>query len=391
MSWPATDRPTTGPLAGLRVLDLSRILAGPFSTQILADLGADVIKVERPGSGDETRRWGPPYAPSGDAAYFYSCNRGRRSITLDLKSEADIELLLELATEAQVLMQNFLPGTLEKLGLSDEVLLERNPDLVIGVISGYGSGTTREAWPALDFVVQAHAGILGVTGPDPDTNVKAGVPVADLSAGLFATIGVLAALRQAEQTGVGGRVEVSLAEACGSLLVNQAMNYLIGGSEPRALGNTHPNVAPYQVVQAKDKGIALAASSEVQFQRLCQVVGLPELASDERFATNPVRVENRDELERALEAQLAARPAADWVRELNEAGVAAAPINSVGEMLDDPDTRAGLIAELSDGTLQLRTPIRLGGAPLPLAAAPPAMGQHDDQVRAAVPAERSTV
>jgi crotonobetainyl-CoA:carnitine CoA-transferase CaiB-like acyl-CoA transferase len=390
MTWPALEAPRSGPLAGVRVLDLSRILAGPFCTQIMADLGADVIKVERAGVGDETRRWGPPYAPSGDAAYFYACNRGRRSIALDLRDPTDQELVLSLVEHADVLMDNFLPGAMDRMNLSDEALHARNARLVHGVISGYGHTSSRASWPALDFVVQAHCGILAVTGPDPATQVKAGVPIADLSAGLYAVIGVLAALRKAQATGEGERVEVSLAEACGSLLVNQAMNHLIGGLEPRALGNTHPSIAPYQVVQAQDRGIALAASSEVQFQRLCAVVGLPELAQDARFADNASRVAHRGELERMLEARLAQRPAADWVLELNEAGVAAAPINSVGEMLSDPDTLAGLVAELPDGTRQLRTPIRLGGAPLPLSGAPPAMGAHDDTIRAAVPVgERS--
>lgn len=381
--WPPGKDTRTGPLAGVRVLDLSRILAGPFSTQILADLGADVIKVEREGTGDETRRWGPPYAPSGDAAYFYACNRGRRSIALDLRIETDREVVLSLVSETDVLMENFMPGAMDRLGLGDDVLSERNPGLVHGVISGYGHDSSRHSWPALDFVVQAHSGIISVTGPDPDTNVKAGVPIADLSAGLYITIGVLAALRRVGETGIGERVEVSLAEACGSLLLNQAMNHLIGGLEPSALGNTHPSLAPYQIIQAKDKGVALAAASEVQFERLCRVLGLDGLVQDERFATNPARVANRSELERLLEQRLSQRTAAEWVRALNEAGVAAAPINTVSEMLSDPDTDAGLVATLPDGMRQLRTPIRLDGKPLPLSSPPPSVGEHSDEIRTA--------
>jgi crotonobetainyl-CoA:carnitine CoA-transferase CaiB-like acyl-CoA transferase len=386
MSWPAADQALAGPLAGVRVLDLSRILAGPFSAQILADLGADVIKVERAGVGDETRRWGPPFAPTGDAAYFFACNRGRRSVALDLRDDDDREVVLALARDADVLIENFLPGTLERMRLGDDVLWEANPALVHAVISGYGHQSSRASWPALDFVVQAHAGVLAVTGPDPQTGVKAGVPIADLSAGLYAAIGVLAALRSAQLSGRGERVEVSLSEACASLLTNQAMNYLIGGIEPRALGNTHPNVAPYQVIQAQDKALAVAATSEVQFARLCAVIGLDELARDERFATNAARVEHRDELERTVEERLRQRPAAEWVIALNEAGVAAAEINQVGEMMEDPDTRAGLIGELqtADGPVrQIRTPIRLGGDPLPLSSAPPRFGEHTDAIRAA--------
>jgi crotonobetainyl-CoA:carnitine CoA-transferase CaiB-like acyl-CoA transferase len=386
VTWPGSGGEPQGPLAGVRILDLSRILAGPFSTQILADLGADVIKVERPGVGDETRRWGPPFAPSGDAAYFFGCNRGRRSLLLDLRSPEDQEVFRALATDADVLLENFLPGTMERMGLGDEVLRTINPRLVHGVISGYGQDSSREAWPALDFVVQAHVGVLSITGPDSETPTKPGIPIADLAAGLFATIGVLAALREAEQTGRGRTVEVSLAEACGALLTNQAMNYLIGGIVPRAMGNTHPNVAPYQVIRAQDKSLAIAATSDVQFERLCQAIGLRELAEDDRFRTNQDRVANREELERRLEAQFSRDSAAEWVRALNEAGVAAGLLNTVGEMLDDPDTVKGLVVDpgWSDGVRQLRTPIRLDGQVLAPSSRPPALGEHDREIRAAI-------
>ncbi len=388
MTWPPVDDAREGPLAGVRVLDLSRILAGPFSTQVLADLGADVIKVERPGVGDDSRHWGPPWAPSGDSSYFYACNRGRRAMLADLRDERDRDLVLRLVDDAHVLMENFLPGAMERLGLGDDVLLARNPGLVHGVISGYGHDSSRAGWPALDFVIQAHTGVLSVTGPDPDTPTKAGLPIADLSAGLFVTVGVLAALRRAEQTGVGGRVEVSLAEACGALLSNQALNHLIGGTTPQAMGNAHPNVAPYQVVQAADRGIAIAAASELQFGRLCVVIGAPALAQDARFATNALRVEHREALVSELERHLADRPAADWVVALNEAGVAAAPLNTVPEMFGDPDTRAGLVTTVTDDggreVPQLRTPIRLDGVPLAPAAPPPGLGRDDAAIRSAL-------
>lgn len=379
--WPPVDPPREGPLADVRVLDLSRILAGPFSTQILADLGADVIKVERAGEGDETRRWGPPWMDSGDAVYFAGCNRGRRSVALDLREDADRAVVLALVEDADVLVENFLPGAMDRLGLSDDVLRARNPALVHGVISGYGHDSSRASWPALDFVVQAHAGIVGLTGPGPDETVKAGVPIADLSTALYLAIGVLAALRRAQATGTGERVEVALAEACGSLLTNHALNHLVAGMEPRAAGNVHPSIAPYQVVRARDRDLAIAATSDEQVRRLLGVLGLEALADDPRFATNRDRVAHREELVALLEERLTARPAADWVRALNDAGVAAAPVNSVAEMLADPDTRAGLVATLPDGTPQLRTPIRLGGAPLPLSGPLPAAGEHDAQIR----------
>jgi crotonobetainyl-CoA:carnitine CoA-transferase CaiB-like acyl-CoA transferase len=391
MTWPAASEEPTGALVGVRVLDLSRILAGPFCTSILADLGADVIKVERPGTGDETRRWGPPFAPTGIAAYFYSCNHGRRSITLDFRDDGDREIVLELAGEADVVIENFLPGTLERLGLGHEVLRESNPALVYCVISGYGQDSSRASWPALDFVIQAHAGILGVTGARPEEPVKAGIPIADLSAGLFATIGVLAGLRRVERTGEGAHIEVSLADACVALLANQAMNYLIGGADPEPRGNVHPNAAPYQTIMARDGLLALAAMSEKQFQALCNAVGLPELVEDDRFGSNADRVANREALERRLGERLAERTAADWVRDLNEAGVAAAEVNSVGEVLEDPDTRARLVTSVRDGDHeipQIRTPIRVDGEPLEIAGTPPHLGADDDEVRARLRAPR---
>lgn len=391
MTWPqpaVQDDARGKPLAGVRVLDLSRILAGPFSTQILADLGADVIKVERPEVGDDSRHWGPPWAPGGDAAYFYVCNRGRRAITADLRSDEGRDLVLLLAADADILMENFLPGTMEKMGLDDETLLAANPRLVHGVISGYGHDSSRASWPALDFVVQAHTGILSVTGPDPGTPTKAGVPIADLSAGLYATIGVLAALRRAERTGVGGRIEVSLAEACGSLLANQAAGHLIGGATPRAMGNEHPNITPYEVLRTQDKAIAIAATSNLQVGRLFAVLDAPELAADPRFTTNADRMAHRAELVAEIEARFATRPCAEWVVALNEAGIAAAPINTVPEMLADRDTRAGLVTSVTDAdgneVPQLRTPIRVDGVPLPPSARPPALGEHDAEVRTAL-------
>lgn len=384
--WPTLQDARGGPLAGVRVLDLSRILAGPFSTQILADLGADVIKVERPAVGDDSRHWGPPFAPDRNAAYFYVCNRGRRGVTADLRSPEGRALVLDLAKDAHILMENFLPGTMEKMGLDDEVLLAANPALVHGVISGYGHDSSRGSWPALDFVIQAHTGILSVTGPDPSTPTKAGVPIADLSAVLYATIGVLAALRRAEATGAGGRIEVSLAEACGSLLANQAAGHLIGGATPRAMGNEHPNITPYEVLRTQDKAIAIAATSNLQVARLFAVIDAPTLADDPRFATNADRMAHRPELVAEIEARFVTRPCADWVVALNEAGVAAAPINTVPEMLADPDTQAGLVTHVVDAdgraVPQLRTPIRVDGAPLPPSARPPALGEHDAEVRA---------
>jgi crotonobetainyl-CoA:carnitine CoA-transferase CaiB-like acyl-CoA transferase len=393
LSWPAGSAHGTGPLGGVRILDLSRILAGPFATTILSDLGADVIKVERPEDGDESRRWGPPYASTQIAAYFYVCNRGKRSIALDLREDADRELVLGLAADADVLVENFLPGAMDRMGLTRELLRERNPRLVHATISGYGSDSSRATWPALDFVVQAHAGIIGVTGSDPDHPVKAGVPVADLSAGLYAVIGILAALREAEASGTGGHVEVALADACTSLLANQALNVLIGDMDPGPAGNTHPNVAPYETIMARDRLVAVAASSELQFARLCKVIGAPGLVEDARFATNAHRIEHRAALAGLIGERLVERPAEEWVRELNEAGVAAAVVNSPRELLEDSDVRERLVTEVSDGEHaipQLRTPIRLDGEALAPSRVPPRLGADDAEVRAAMRTDART-
>ena len=384
MSWPTSSVPVEGPLAGVRVLDFSRILAGPYSTSIMGDLGADVIKVERPGTGDETRRWGPPFAENGTAAYFYSCNRNRRSLTLDLKDPEDQRFAQELAAEADVVVENYLPGATERMGIDSARLRAANPRLVYCTISGYGSNSRRASWPAVDFIIQAHAGILSITGPNAQERVKAGVPVADLAAGLFATIGVLAALRTAKETGQGAHVEVSLADACVALLVNQGMNWLIGGVTPQPAGNTHPSIAPYQAVRAADRELALAATSDEQFRRLCEVIDRAELSDDVRFRTNADRVRNRAELETLLEERLSSGRAEDWVARLNGAGVAAAVVNTVSEALQDPDTVKNLVTSASDGQHefpQIRTPIRFDGAPLRIRSGPPILGVDDRPIR----------
>jgi crotonobetainyl-CoA:carnitine CoA-transferase CaiB-like acyl-CoA transferase len=380
MSWPAPAVCARGPLAGVRVLDLSRILAGPYSATILSDLGADVIKVERPHSGDETRRWGPPFVDE-TAAYFYTANRNRRAITLDLKDEDDAGVARALAGDADVLIENFLPGATARFGLDYRSLRRHNQRLVYCSLTGYGMGTERERWPALDFIIQAHAGIMSVTGPGDSSPMKAGVPVADLAAGLFATIGILAALHRVETDGEGSHVEVALADACACLLANQAMNWLLGGVDPRAAGNRHPSLAPYETIEAQDRQVALAATSDLQFERLCEVIGLGELPSDRRFRTNADRVAHRNELADILRGALAGETAATWVQRLNEAGVAAAPVNTVAEALEDPDLRARLVARVGEGTdevVQLRTPIRLDGIGAEVHTAPPALGADDE-------------
>jgi crotonobetainyl-CoA:carnitine CoA-transferase CaiB-like acyl-CoA transferase len=389
MSWPPSPLPATGPLAGLRVLDLSRILAGPYAAMLLGDLGADVVKVEHP-LGDETRRWGPPFVGQ-TAAYFYTANRNRRSLTLDLKSADDQDLARSLAAAAEVVIENFMPGTTERFGLDYSTLKATNPRLVYCSITGYGITSSRGSWPALDFVMQAYAGIMGVTGASADQPLKAGVPIADMAAGLFAAIGILAALTGVRATGRGASVEVALADACACLLANQAMNHLIGGTHPQPAGNTHPSLAPYQTVPARDRDIALAATSDRQFRRLCEVVGRPELADDAQFRTNSLRVANQGPLMAELGNALSNADAATWVARLNRAGVAAALINSVEEVFSDHDIAGRLVTAVVDGdqnVAQVRSPIRIDGEPLEPRSAPPALGAHSASIRAAVAEQR---
>jgi crotonobetainyl-CoA:carnitine CoA-transferase CaiB-like acyl-CoA transferase len=351
----------------------------------LGDLGADVIKVEHPLGGDETRRWGPPFV--GDtAAYFFTANRSRRSVALDLKRPDDRDVALALADDCDIVLENFLPGTTERFGIDPAALLARNPRLVYCTISGYGTSSSKSAWPALDFVIQAHSGLMGVTGGEDGSPLKAGAPVADMATGLFATVGILAALAQARATGHGAHVEVALADACACLLANQAMNWLLGDVEPAPAGNTHPSIAPYQTFRARDRLIALAATSDRQFHRLCATIGRDELAGDPRFTTNQLRVVNRVALLEEITRALADEDAEIWVQRFNEAGVAAAPVNSVAQVFRDPDIVERLLVTVSDGdreTVQVRSPIRLDGRPLEPSAAPPALGAHDALIRAA--------
>jgi crotonobetainyl-CoA:carnitine CoA-transferase CaiB-like acyl-CoA transferase len=387
VSWPAVDATLRGPLAGLRVLDISRILAGPYATMVLADLGADVIKVEHPGSGDESRRWGPPFCEDGNAAYYMSANRSRRSILADLKDQEDGELIRTLADDADVFVENFLPGTTARLGLDAETLQQRNPRLTYATVSGYGSGSERAAWPAVDFVIQADSGLMSVTGPDPSQPMKAGVPISDLTAGLFTVIGILASVAEARETGRGRTVEVSLADASAAILVNQAMNYLVGGLVPRPRGNTHPNVVPYEAIDVDGEQIVLAATSDLQFARLATVIGRPELAEDPRFTTNAERIAHREVLISAIAEALSDRSAEEWVRRLNQAGVAAARVNSVADVFDRPEARERLVVTVADGERsipQVRSPIRIDGQMLTPRSAPPLLGADDAGVRDAL-------
>ncbi|ANN21713.1 carnitine dehydratase [Amycolatopsis orientalis] len=363
-------------LGPLRVLDFSRVLAGPFATMLLADFGANVLKVERPGTGDDTRSWGPPYDASGQATYFQSVNRNKTSVALDLGDPDDLAQARALALAADVVVENFRPGVMDRLGLGPDTLRAANPRLVYCSITGFGSGGGA-ALPGYDLLIQAVGGLMSITGEPDGEPQKAGVALVDVLAGLFASVGILAALRHRDRTGEGQRVEIDLLSSLLAALVNQGSAYTSGGTVPARMGNRHPSIAPYELVPCADHEIALAVGNDRQFAALCEVIGLPELAGQDRFATNPARVEHRAELRVLLEEQLSRRPAADWAAELSAAGVPAGEVNDIAGAFALAE-RLGLnpTVELPrpDGTpVRLtRNPIGLSATPARYETAPPA-------------------
>jgi crotonobetainyl-CoA:carnitine CoA-transferase CaiB-like acyl-CoA transferase len=382
-----SDQPVPeGALSGIVVADFGRVLAAPYLTMLLADLGAEVIKIERPESGDDTRAWGPPYA-DGEATYFLSVNRNKRSITLDLTDERDRAAAREIAARADVLVENFRPGTMDRLGLGFEELRKLNPGLVYCSVTGFGAAEGA-ALPGYDLLVQAMGGLMSVTGEPDGHGTKAGVALVDVITGLHAGMGVLAALRHRDRTGEGQRVEVSLLTSLLSALTNQASAYVAGGVVPRAMGNRHPSIAPYEVVDAADRPLALAVGNDRQFTALCAALGLPGLADDPRFATNPARVAHRAELLDALDGALRSRPADAWFEALTAVGVPCGPINDLAGAFDLAD-RLGVTARVRiDDPLrdtpveQVANPIRLGATPAAYRTAPPRLGEHTQEILA---------
>jgi len=368
------------PLEGVRVLDLSRVLAGPYATMMLADLGADVLKVEYPERGDDTRHWGPPFA-GGESAYFLSVNRNKRSVGVDLKSEAGLEKVKELAASADVLIENMRRGALAKMGLGYEVLKELNPGLVYCSITGFGPGPDEDR-PGYDFLIQARGGIMGITGFEEPT--KVGVAAADMVCGLQAALAVLAALYRRAETGDGARVEVPLFESQLSWLANRAQEYLVSGEDTGRMGNAHPSIVPYQTFHASDRPLALAVGNDSQFANLCKAVRRPELAKDERFATNPDRVANRDELVAILQEEFRKKTVDEWVEEIREAGVPCGPVNTLADVFSDEHVlSSGILREVehpTTGTLKmLASPVLVDRERLPIRRPPPTLGQHTSE------------
>ena len=372
----------------LRVLDFTRVLAGPVCSMLLGDYGAEVLKIERPGRGDDTRHWGPPWVGRGAArmsAYFLCVNRNKRSLTLNLKDEEGRGLARRLALQSDVLIENFRVGQMAAMGLDYETLAEGHAGLVYCSISGYGQSGPRAGEPGYDSVIQAQSGLMAISGEREGAPVKVGVALSDVITGLYATSAIQAALLQRERSGRGQHIDIALLDAQLAALVNIASNALVSGAEPGRYGNAHSSIVPYQVFDAADRPFALAVGNDRQFARLCRIVGRQELADDPRFANNPARVQHREALIPQLQGAFRSAPAQHWIDELLEAGVPAGPINRVGEALRDPQVQArGLVQEvtLADGTLApLLGPVaQLSETPASIRHAPPALGQHTEEV-----------
>jgi len=374
------------PLEGVKVLDLSRVLAGPYATMVLGDLGADVLKVEHPERGDDTRHWGPPFAGGeehGESAYFLSVNRNKRSIGVDLKDQEGLERVKTLAAEADVVIENWRRGALEKLGLGYEALREENPDLIYCSITGFGPGPDEDR-PGYDFLVQARGGVMGITGQPGGEPTKVGVAISDIVCGLFASNAMLAALHRRGVTGEGARIEVPLFETTLGWLANRGQEYLVSGEDTGLIGNAHPSIVPYQTFHASDKPFVVAVGNNTQFANLCEAIGLPELAEDERYATNPDRVANREHLIEELQEKFGKRSADEWAEEIRAAGVPSGPVNTLADVLTDEHLLgSSMLQDLdhpSAGPLKmLASPVIIDGKRPPIRYPPPTLGQHTEE------------
>jgi formyl-CoA transferase len=373
-----------GALKGIRVLDCSRILAGPYCTMMLGDLGAEVIKVEQPGLGDGSRQWGPPWV-EGESAYFLSVNRNKKSLTLNLKHPEALEIFKKLAAKTDILVENFLPGTMAKFGLDYQTLSVGNPGLIYCSITGYGQNGPYKDHPGFDFMIQAQGGIMSITGPADGPPHKVGVAIVDITAGLYANSAILAALFARERTGRGQYIDVALLDAQIGWLVNVAHNYFATGEQPARYGNAHPNIVPYEVFPTKDGYLALAVGSDSQYQRLCEVIQRPDLWQDERFQTNAGRVKDRDVLIPILQDLFRVRPTAEWIELLEEHKIPAGPINDIPTLLADPQVTARhMVQEIQHPTLglvkQLGPVAKLNRTPASIREAPPSLGEHTGMI-----------
>ena len=377
------------PLSGIKVLDLSRVLAGPWCTQLLADLGADVIKIERPGAGDDTRHWGPPWFGEGKdrvAAYFLSCNRGKRSAAIDFGHAEGAELVRALAAEADVVVENFKVGGLRKFGLDAATLRASHSRLIYASITGFGQDGPYADRAGYDFIIQGMGGMMSVTGlPDNEPGggpMRAGVAIADLFTGMYTCTSILAALYAREKTGAGATIDMALFDTQLAVMANQASNALVSGRDPPRQGNTHPNIVPYQPFDAADQPIIIAVGNDGQFAKLAKICGYPEWPSDPRFASNEARVAHRAEMVRLVAGVIGSRPAAEWLGKLEEAGIPAGPINLLSQALSDVQAQHRQMVRTISGVPVVGSPVRLDGDRADAELPPPGLGQHTHDVLA---------
>jgi len=373
------------PLEGIKVLDLSRVLAGPYCTMMLGDLGADVIKVERPGEGDETREWGPPDA-AGESAYYLCVNRNKRGITVDLKAPEGREIIKKLAARSDIIIENYKVGTLARLGLGYEDIKKINPGIIYCSITGFGQYGPYKDRPGYDFIIQGMGGIMSITGDPDGPPMKVGVAIVDITAGLFACSSILAALYYREKTGLGQYIDISLLDSVVAWLANVGSNYLISGELPKRYGNAHPNIVPYEPFQAKDGvWIALGVGNDRQWRDFCRLAGLEHLADDPRFATNPQRVIHRKELIPIIAEKMKERTSDEWLEELDKLKIPCGPINTLDRVFSDPQVQArGMVAEVPHpkaGKVKLvASPMKFSLTPCIVERHPPLLGEHTEEV-----------
>lgn len=379
-----SDQTPERPLSGIRVIDMTRILAGPFCTMNLGDMGAEIIKIEQPGKGDDTRAWGPPFAGP-EAAYFLGVNRNKKSVTLNLKDERGLEILKTLIKDADVLIENFKAGTLEKWGLTRDWMEKNAPQVVHTQITGYGEKGPKAGMPGYDFLLQAESGLMAITGEEGGSSMKLGVAIVDVCTGMYAAMSILGALNARTRKGKGQKTSVTLYDSALSVLVNVASNYLISGDAAGRYGNGHPNIVPYRDFVCGEGEIALAVGNDTQFARLATLVDHPEWAEDEQFKTNPNRVRNRATVDAMVRDALSSDSAVNWITRLQEAGIPCSMVNSVGAALDSEQTKANdMIEEIEHPTAglikMLGIPYRFSDTPAGVSSAPPILGADTDAV-----------
>ena len=372
-------------LEGVRVLDLSRVLAGPYCTMLLGDLGADIIKVEAPGLGDDTRHWGPPFTQGGESAYFLCVNRNKRSLTLNLKTEQGLQILRQLVSQSDILVENFRVDTMEKWGLGYDALQILHPGLIYCTITGYGYTGPYRHLPGYDFIIQAQGGLMSITGPEDGEPYKVGVAIADITAGLFACNAILAALFEHQRSGAGQRIDISLLDLQLAWLANVGSNYLVSGEKPGRYGNAHPNIVPYQTFRARDGYFALAIGNDAQWRQFCEVVGSNAWGDDPHFSTNADRVRNRSHLIPLLDDLFVQFEINHWLSILGAVGIPCGPINSIDQVMDDPQVRArGMVVDVdhpSAGSIKMvASPLNIPTSQPVVRYPPPVLGEHTTQI-----------